>query len=786
MILFRLFVKVLAIILLFLQIPTNSFAQRFTLRGTVKDAESGETLIGAYVEELNSGKGTTTNEYGFYSLSFNEAGPLVVEYSFVGYTNQKIELTLSRDTVIEVELGNGLVLEEVVVKSGSFREQLNATEMSVETLTPVEAKVIPALFGEVDIIKTLQLKPGVASGSEGNSGLFVRGGSNDQNLIVLDEALVYNASHLFGFFSTFNADAIKDVKIYKGGFPAQYGGRLSSVIDVKLRDGNQKKFAGNGGIGLISSRLTLEGPIIKDKSSFMLSGRRTYVDVFTRQVNRANEDKADFNPIPDYYFYDLNAKLNYTLSDKDRLFLSGYFGRDVFGFDGDFFNFDFDWGNATGTARWNHVFNPRLFANTTFTFSDYQYNIANELTGFTFSLGSQVRDANLKTDFYYAFDEVHTLRFGLQGTWHQFTVGRLKAGSSDGTISFNAGQDFDGLEVAAYGSDEVQVNDRLKINMGLRLSGFSNEGTFFTGVEPRFSGKYSLNDRVSLKGSYARMYQYVHLVSNSAIALPTDVWYPSTPTVRPEISDQVALGISWQLSPTILLTNEYFYKWLDNQVDFRDHAQLFANDNLEQEFAFGDGFAYGMELGIEKTEGRFTGWVGYTLSLIRRGNFNLVSGGQIMDGRYFPPRHDRRHDLSLVGIYEINRRLTVTGTFVYGSGDITWLPEGRFFFQDVVGGATYPAVPVYGDRNSFRLPPYHRLDLGLVVRFFPKWGESNLTISIYNAYDRRNPYLLYLEPSLEDVKDLSGNVVGEVLTGVAARQVSLFPILPSLTWNFSF
>ncbi len=712
-------------ILLFLLIAIFSFGQRVTIRGIVTDAASGETLIGAYVEEENSGKGVTTNEYGFYSLSLDTGGELTLIYSFVGYESYKLRIDLQSDTVIEVELGNGLVLEEVVVNSESFREQLNTTEMSVETLTPLEAKVIPALFGEVDIIKTLQLKPGVSSGSEGNSGLFVRGGSNDQNLIILDEALVYNASHLFGFFSTFNADAIKDVKIYKGGFPAQYGGRLSSVIDVKLREGNRKQFGGSGGIG---------------------SGRRTYVDIFTRLVNKANEGKENYEPIPDYYFYDLNAKANYTLSDKDRIYISGYFGRDVFGFDGDFFNFDFDWGNATGTVRWNHVFNPRLFSNTTFTFSDYQYNISNELTGFTFSLGSQVRDANLKSDFLYAFNEKNTLRFGGQLTYHQFVVGRLKAGSSDGSVSFNSGQEYDGVEMALYGAEELKLNEDFSINAGLRLSGFYNDGSFFTGIEPRLAGKYSLNDKMSLKGSYARMFQYVHLVSNSAIALPTDVWYPSTELVRPEISDQVAMGLTWQLGPSVILTNEYFYKWLGNQVDFRDHAQLFANDDLEQEFAFGDGYAYGMELGLEKTAGRFTGWLGYTLSLIRRGNFNLVGGGQIMDGRYFPPRHDRRHDLSIVGVYEVNRRLTVTGTFVYGSGDITWLPEGRFFFQDVEGGNTNPAVPVYGDRNSYRLPPYHRLDLGMVISFFPKWA----------------------------------------LTGVAAKQVSLFPVLPSLTWNFSF
>jgi outer membrane receptor protein involved in Fe transport len=323
------------------------------------------------------------------------------------------------------------------------------------------------------------------------------------------------------------------------------------------------------------------------------------------------------------------------------------------------------------------------------------------------------------------------------------------------------------------------------MNLGLHLSGFLYEGDVNWGLEPRFASTYQVNDRFSVKASYARMFQYVHLVANSGIALPTDIWYPTTDLVKPQISDQVAAGGVFKLSESLLLTNEYYYKWLDNQIEFRDHAQLFANDNLEEEFAFGDGFAYGMEFGIEKTKGKLKGWLGYTLTFIRRGNFELVDGGQIMEGRYFPPRYDRRHDISLVGIYDINRKLTVTGTFVYGSGDISWLPSGRFFFQDVNGQTIDPAVPVFEDRNTFRLPPYYRLDLGLMIKFFPKWGENNLTISVYNVLNRRNPYFVYIEPEFEDLQDIDGNVIGEVYTGSAAKQVSLFPILPSITWNFT-
>jgi hypothetical protein len=756
---------------------------QFTVSGRVTDASSGETLIGATILSPSTQQGTTTNEYGFYSLSLPANDSATLIFSYVGFQNSERTLLLTEDLTINVELGEGIELEEVVIKANSFKEQLNSTQMSVERLDMAEVKLLPALLGEVDILKTLQLKPGIPSGAEGRTGLFVRGGAGDQNLIVLDEAIVYNPNHLFGFFSTFNADAVKDLQLYKGGFPPQYGGRLSSVIDVKLKDGNNKKFAGAGGIGLISSRLTLEGPIQEGKSSFIVSGRRTYVDIFTRAVNRANEDNEDFSQIPDYFFYDLNTKVNYQINDKNKFFLSGYFGRDVFGFTSDFFSFNFNWGNATGTARWNHTFSPKLFSNATFTFSDYQYNITNEITGFSFEVGSKIRDANLKYDFYYNLSDQHNIKFGVQATNHEFEVGRLQAGSDDGEVSFSAGQNFDGVEFGAYIQDDFIVNSDFTVSGGFRLSGFNNEGKTYIGWEPRIASKYSLTDRLSLKASYARMYQYVHLISNASVALPTDIWYPSTANVAPQISDQIATGFSFALGDQYFITNEYYYKWLDNQIDFIDGAQLFANDNLEEEFAFGDGFAYGGELSIEKREGRLQGWIGYTLAWIRRGNFRGVKQ-DIMDGRYFAPRYDRRHDVSVVATYDLSRRLKASATWVYGSGDLTWLPQGRIALQDVPGAEIQPVIPVFGDRNTFRLPAYHRLDLGLVIKFFPKWGESDLTVSVYNAYDRRNPYFIFLEPEF-DVIDTGPDLLN-VPSRVAAKQQSLFPILPSVTWNFKF
>lgn len=761
--------------------------EEFTVSGTISDAESGETLIGATVAVPTLAAGTTTNEYGFYSITLPAGDSITIDFSYVGFQNQQKTILLTADTQINIELGTGVQLEEVVVKANSFEEQLNSTEMSVEVITTKEAKLIPVLLGESDILKTIQLKPGIPSGAEGTTGLFVRGGGSDQNFIVLDEAVVYNANHLFGFFSTFNTDAVKDLKIYKGGFPAQYGGRLSSVIDVKLKEGNKKKFSGSGGIGLIASRLTLEGPIQKEKSSFIVSGRRTYVDIFTRAYNRSRADDEDFNQIPDYYFYDLNTKINFQLSEKDRLYISGYFGRDVFGVETDFFDFNFDWGNATGTARWNHVFNPKLFANTTFTYSDYQYNIKNKVTGFSFEVGSNIRDANLKSDFYYAINPNNTLRFGGNVTYHQFTVGRLQAGSDDGEISFSAGQNFDGVEMGLYVSDEASIGDNLKLNAGLRLSGFSNDGELYLGVEPRIAANYSLSDKFSLKGSYARMYQYLHLVSSAGVALPTDVWYPSTQRIKPQSSDQVALGFSYLPTKKLLFTYELYYKRLQNQLEFVDGAELFANNELEEEFAIGKGEAYGMEMSLEKQFGKLTGWIGYTFAYVRRGEFNTIDpGAQFSQKGYFPPIYDRRHDLSIVAVYEISRKLTASATFVYGSGDLRWLPTGRFTFQDIYGASFESVVPDYLNRNNYRLPPYSRLDLGLVIKFFPKWGESDLTISVVNALDRRNTFFIYFEPEFREIEDPGTGSIVEIPERIAANQVSLFPILPAISWNFKF
>lgn len=769
----------------------------FTISGSFKDATSGETLIGATVEAIGLNKGNVSNEYGFYSFSLPAGRDSVtLRYSYVGYaTAVRRVLPKAGGTVrMDVELQpEGTLIEEVVIKANALEEKLKSTEMSVTTISTREAKALPALFGEVDLVKILQLKPGVLAGSEGTTGIFVRGGANDQNLFVLDEAVVYNPNHLFGFFSTFNPDAVKDLRVYKGGFPAQYGGRLSSVLDIRMKEGNNKSYEVAGGVGLISSRLTVEGPIQKEKSSFIVSGRRTYADVITRAINRANASNKDFNKIPDYYFYDLNTKVNFTLSEKDRLYVSGYFGRDAFTFSDPTFNFLFDWGNATGTARWNHTFGSRLFANTTFTYSDYRYRIRNVLQGFSFNLGSNIKDGNLKTDFYYQPSNEHTIRFGANATYHQFNVGRLKAGSTDGRINFQAGQDFDGMEYGLYFADEWAATNHLKVNYGLRASAWSNQPAFYARLEPRVAANWEVTDRLSVKGSYARMSQYVHLLASSGLSLPTDIWYPSTNGVKPEISDQVAVGASYLWGKQVLITWEAWYKWLQNQIDFVDGAEIFGNNNLEEELAIGRGFAYSpLELEIEKKEGKLTGWIGYTLAWVRRGNFAVIN-----DGAYYPPRFDTRHNLTAVAMYNLTRKWQFTLSGVYSSGNISWLPLGRYTFQDVSGAPFQAVVPIYGPRNQFRYPAYMRLDLGIVYRWKTRRSEQDITINAYNATDRRNPYFIFLEPTYASARlpgqgttggnnGNGGNSDLKIPTGIRARQVSLFPVLPSITWNFKF
>jgi hypothetical protein len=772
---------ILLLILFALSEMTGIYAQNTcTLSGYLKDKESGETLIGASIQAVGTGKGSVSNEYGFYSLTL-PPGEYTLKVTYLGYTTIEQKINLKTSTKIDFKLVTDQ-LKEVEIQGDAPRSQLDKTQMSKMDLNMEQVKKLPVLFGEVDVLKTLQLLPGVQSGSEGSTGFFVRGGAQDQNLIILDEAIVYNASHLFGFFSVFNSDAIKNVELYKGDFPARFGGRLSSVVDINLKDGNKEKLSGEGGIGIIASRLTLEGPIVKDKGSFIISGRRTYVDVFTSILNERNINNPNWRIIPGYYFYDLNAKVNYELGPNDRVFLSGYFGRDVFSFNRGNFGFGFNWGNATGTARWNHVYSPKLFQNSTATFTDYEYNISNSGGTTTFNLGSHIQDWAIKTDFDYVASNTHYIRFGAAEIYHTFDISRFRLQSSDNTMSTTLGNTLYGSELGVYISDDWEINQRLKINYGLRWGAFVAADKIYNAPEPRLALRYKITDDLSFKASYTHMNQYVHLVSNSGSTLPTDIWYPSNANVPPMKCDQVAAGITTLvLGDKLTITDEVYYKQYQDLVDYKNGAQLFLNKNLDTNFVYGKGWSYGNEIFIQKQQGRFTGWIAYTLAWTQV-QFNGNTPQTIINnGNVFYAKYDQRHNISVVASFDVTSRLTASATFIYQTGSNTSLPTSYSLIQDVNGSNPY--INTSEDtRNNVRLPAYNRLDLSLVWKFKPKWGKSDLTLSVYNVYDRLNPYIIYIDIPTAATNSKSLNIP----SGVTVQQISLFPIIPSLTYNFKF
>lgn len=750
-----------------------------TISGYVKDGASSEVLPGAGVRIRETSAGTAANSYGFFSLQAPADKDITLSVYKIGYKVQLYSLRLKRDTFFNFFLNEDIATTEIEVKSDDLRQELGQTQMGRVEVSISQIKQLPAIFGEVDVLKTLQLIPGVQSGTEGSTGFYVRGGGPDQNLLLLDEATVYNASHLFGFFSVFNSDAVRNVELYKGGFPAQYGGRLSSVVDVSLKDGNMKKFSGSGGIGLIASRLTLEVPVIKDTCSVIVSGRRTYLDVFTRAINAANKKNENWTPIPSYYFYDLNTKVNYILGAKDRLYLSGYFGRDVFGADlnGDF-DFGFRWGNATTTARWNHLYSNKLFSNLTAIFTDYNYKIEGSAAGAKFGLGSSIRDYGLKYDFSYQPVNAHTVRFGASYIYHTFGVGNAQFSGGTGDSSTSIDINFDskkyGSELGLYINDDWDINERLRLTAGLRGSGFVNNKVAYPGIEPRLATRYKVNEDVSLKASYTAMNQYVQLVSNSGASLPTDIWYPSTEIVKPQFAQQVAAGTTAMLfKDYVSLTYELFYKWMKNQIDFKDGANLFLNNNLDKEFVFGRGYSYGSELLLQRKSGRFTGWLGYTLSWTWR-QFDSINNGEP-----YLPKYDQRHYVTFAGSYDVSKRVTLSANFVYGTGNMTTLPVAFAITNDIEGNNP-DIIPIVDKRSNTRMNPYMRLDLAVIIKFEPRWGHSDLNISVFNALNRRNPFFAYIDYQTQ------GNGAVLIPVNVKAKQVSLFPIIPSITYNFTF
>ncbi len=743
-----------------------------TVNGTVKDKLTGESIIGAVIKiDQLVNVVVTSNEYGFYAISLPK-GKYDLRISFVGYEEKRIPILLNAPLITNVFLESKNQLAEVVVSTKRKDDNLTKAQIGTETLNMQSISKVPVIFGEKDVLKTIQLLPGVKSAGEGNSGFYVRGGAADQNLILLDEAPVYNASHLLGFFSTFNSDAIKDATLIKGNGPAQYGGRLSSVLDVKMKEGNNKNYTVNGGLGLISSRLSIEGPIQEDKSSFILSGRRTYADVFLKASEKFKDNIL--------YFYDLNAKANYKLDDKNRIYFSGYFGQDELGLGS---SFRINWGNKTGTIRWNRIVNNKLFLNTSFIYSDYSYNVGLKNGETNFNVNSNIKDVNLKQDYTYYLNPKNTIRFGFNSILHTITPSVFS-----GTVNNNINKvGRNGLENALYFNNNFKANQQLTFDYGLRIFAYSimggdqynvynnnaitqsillqkNEfGKTYINAEPRFTSNYRINDLSSVKIAYARNVQHLHLLSNATAASPSDQWIGNSYNIKPELADQTSIGYARNFkNNTYELGAELYYKRMQNQLDYKDGTNINTIADVESSLLYGVGRAYGFEFLAKKKIGLFSGWISYTLSKTER----KIDG--INDGNWYNAKQDRTHDVSIVTILELNPKWTVSGVFVYSTGNAVTFPTGKY----ALGEQT---IYQYANRNANRMPDYHRLDISATYENKnKKKNAGSWNFSLYNVYGRENAYQI----SFQD--DPSDNSKTQII------QTALFRWVPSITYNFKF
>ncbi|WP_343633749.1 carboxypeptidase-like regulatory domain-containing protein [Fluviicola sp.] len=789
---------------LFLLAISASWGQEnATISGYIHEGSSGEPIIGGQVYVPSIRKGAVTNEFGFYSLTLPK-GSYELIYRGGGLPNDTISINLTQDTTITSELGKTTTIEEVEINAKKA-DNVNSTKIGQIELDINQIKKLPAFLGEVDVLKTIQLLPGVSSVSEGGQGFYVRGGGPDQNLVLLDNAQVYNASHLFGFFSVFNSDAIKNVNLIKGSMPANFGGRLSSVLEVNMNEGNNKKFKVTGGLGLISSRLTLEGPIVKNKGSFIVSARRTYVDLFMKAFIK--KSSAFYGS--SYFFYDLNAKLNYRLGPKDKIYLSGYYGKDLFNFGNkkEDFSVKMPWGNGIAALRWNHQFSSKLFMNTTATLTDYLFSFGSEQDQFKFELKSGIRDYGGKVELSYFPNTRHSIKTGVDYLYHTFTPTSVSASQDEVVFDTGLAQKLYSHESGIYFLDEVDIASWLRVNAGVRVSMYQFTGPFtryykgvtghtdstktyekgdiiksYSGFEPRISARFLLKDKSSIKAGFTYNNQYVHLASLSAVSLPTDIWYPSTDKAHPQKGWQASLGYFRNFNDNKWETSvEVYYKKMENVIEFKQGALPSdnVNDNTDNLLVYGTGWSYGAEFFIKRTFGKLTGWIGYTLAKSDR-YFPDIQAAK------YPAKYDRRHDLTLVGTYELNKRWTFGFSFIYASGNTLTLPNSWYFNnQDLLFN--------YGPRNSTRMAPYHRLDISATwydkptkTKIDRKTGEKievvkkfrqNVAFSVYNVYNRANPYFLYI--------DNDGNIQSNDFK-ISVKQVSLFPILPSVTWNFEF
>jgi len=777
-------------------------AQNYTISGYAEDAKTGEKLINANVFDANTFKGATSNNYGFYSLTLPK-GKVKLTFSFVGYAPDQHEINLTSDTVIHSKLQPSIELDEVVITDSKSELKVKSSQMSVVEISSKTIKALPVFLGEVDVLKAIQLMPGVQSGTEGSSGIYVRGGGPDQNLMLLDGVPVYNASHLFGFFSVFNADAIQDVKLIKGGFPARYGGRLSSVLDIRLKEGDSKQFKGEGSVGIISSRLTIEGPIIKDKTSFIVSGRRTYIDLLARpfiKLYQKQNDLDDFNL--GYYFGDLNAKINHKFSDRSRIFLSMYAGQDKFSmrekntFDEGYSDTEFylKWGNITTALRWNYMINNKLFSNTTITYSKYEFSLGEEMiekfqnkkTDERLKYSSGIDDIAVNLDFDYFLNPSNNIKFGGSYINHTFNPGVFAYRGEDSVdvseiLSKTFGdKKIQASDIALYAEDDIKITNQLQANIGVRYSGFLVNSQYYHYLEPRLSARMLISDKWSVKAAYSQMNQYIHLLTNANLGLPTDLWLPATDKIKPQRSVQYAVGSVYAINKDIDISIEGFYKTMDNLIEYKEGASFFEfTENWQDKVEIGKGWSYGMEVLLQKNYGNTTGWIGYTMAWSER-QFENISFG-----KRFPYKYDRRHDISVVVTHKFNDKIDVGATWVYGTGNATTLGIERY--NSVFNNMTDNQFNYYGNngivyfdmRNNYRMPAYHRLDVSINFHKQKKWGQRVWSLGMYNAYNRKNPFFMMFDTEYEQKN-------GVYTEKKVLKQYSLFPIIPSISYSFKF
>ena len=792
-------IRSLCILMTFIGFQQSAVAQdaKYTLSGYVEDASSSERLIGATVYDKLSTSGTTTNEYGFFSLTL-PAGDVELLISYVGYQEKQKNIELTEDISATYMLGNAIIFDEIVISAEEEEAIQEKTQMSQLSIPVKQLKAMPVILGETDVLKSLQLLPGVQSGGEAQTGLYVRGGSPDQNLVLLDGVPIYNVSHLLGLFSVFNADAIKTVTLTKGGFPARYGGRLSSILDIRMKEGDLNEFHGEGSIGLISSRLTLEGPINKGKTSFLLSGRRTYADLIAKPFIKSSNGARK----PSLYFYDLNGKIQHKISDKHRLYLSGYLGSDAFGFEekSDFSRDlgEIAWGNYISSLRWNWEVTPKLFINTTATLSNYDIDIfaqneeigAGEKQVFSAKYLSGIRDYGGKIDIDFIPSPKHYIKTGISAINHSYRPGAVSLNETAVNSALDTligAESVSSTELDAYIEDDITIG-KLKVNVGLHSSAFITDNTSYTSLQPRVGLRYKLNKGLSFKASYADMTQFINLLTNESLSLPTDLWVPSTANIKPQQSRLYAAGIATTIKGEYEFSLEGYYKSMSNVISYKEGANfLFSlDDSWEDKVTQGDGESYGLELFIQKNKGRLTGWIGYTLS------WNWRQFDDINNGDRFPFRFDRRHDIAVVGSYRLSDKISLAANWTYGTGNAITINTlqvptdvSNFQFPNIDGGLVnrqFINGPETGARkNAYRMSDFHRLDLSISFHKKKRRYERTWVIGIYNAYGRKNPFLLSSETVFTQTPE------GEVIKqGKVFKERSILRFIPSISYNFKF